>query len=483
MLLESAKLLSETRLLIVGDLMLDKYWNGSTQRISPEAPVPIVNINSISEHGGGAANVALNASSLAKSPILVGQIGSDESGLILKKILKEGKVISCIEELKNIKTITKLRVVSIGQQLVRVDFESDYASTDKSNLLESIEKNINKVNTIIISDYNKGTLSHVEKIISICNKHNKDIIIDPKGNDFSKYKNATIITPNYSEFSNIMGESSDNQSLVRKGHEMINDLNIKALIITRGSDGVSLIQKDHEAIHIPTRAKSIYDVTGAGDTFISVLGLGIGSKVSYKESVELANLAAGIAVGKKGTSLVTKSEIIDLVANLNNNSSYKYCTQKQLIEIIKHAKSINKKIVMTNGCFDILHPGHIHILTKARQFGDCLIVAINEDDSIRKLKGLERPINKLKDRIEMLCSLKIVDYVVSFKEETPDKLYKIITPDVLVKGGDYKAESVVGSDSVTENGGEVKIVELLQQYSSTGIIKKINSNSGINNLL
>ncbi len=464
---------TKTSILVVGDLMLDRYWNGDTQRISPEAPVPIVLINGFEERPGGAGNVSRSITALGGHCSLLALLGDDDEASRLEKLLQNENVeLKAVKDV-SAKTVSKLRVLSRNQQLIRLDFESNFTTQCVGQLTSVIANEIEKHNVLILSDYNKGALGNISEIIKKANSMNVDVFVDPKGNDFSKYKNVAAITPNQSEFISVVGGFSSEEELSVKGINLLNDLNLSALIVTRSEKGVTLIEKSGETTNFPARAKEVFDVTGAGDTFISVLAASYSAGSSFQDAVYIANAAASVVVGKLGAATVTKNEIENEL-NKSSHTLGKNLNQNELVNKVLSLRKEGKKIVMTNGCFDILHPGHVDYLTKARQLGDVLIVALNSDSSVKNIKGESRPINILKDRMAVLSGLQSVDWLVMFDEDTPEKLIKAVMPDVLVKGGDYLAEDVVGGKCVIENGGEVKIIDFLQSYSTTSLISKIN---------
>ncbi|MGH1537737.1 MAG: bifunctional D-glycero-beta-D-manno-heptose-7-phosphate kinase/D-glycero-beta-D-manno-heptose 1-phosphate adenylyltransferase HldE [Gammaproteobacteria bacterium] len=464
---------TKTSILVVGDLMLDRYWNGDTQRISPEAPVPIVLINGFEERPGGAGNVSRSITALGGHCSLIALLGDDDEACRLEKLLQEENVELNIVKDNSAKTVAKLRVLSRNQQLIRLDFEDNFSKQYVDQLTSKLSSEVERYNALILSDYNKGALENISEIIKKANSMNVDIFVDPKGNDFSKYKNVTAITPNQSEFISVVGEISSEEELSVKGVNLLNDLNLTALIITRSEKGVTLIERSGETTHFSARAKEVFDVTGAGDTFISVLAASYSAGSSFSDAVYIANAAASVVVGKLGAATVTKNEIENEL-NKSSHALGKNLSQKELVNKISSLRKEGKKIVMTNGCFDILHPGHVDYLTKARQLGDVLIVALNSDSSVKNIKGESRPINNLTDRMAVLSGLQSVDWLVMFEEDTPEELIKTVMPDILVKGGDYLAKEVVGGKCVIENGGEVKIIDFLQSYSTTGLISRIN---------
>lgn len=463
---------SNANVLIIGDVMLDRYWKGSSNRISPEAPVPVVKVTDREDRAGGAANVALNIASLGANATLIGVVGDDEPATKLEKSLKDSFVNTDFVVTKEHPTITKLRILSRSQQLIRLDFEDEIKGIDQAPILSKLRDNIKKSKVMICSDYGKGALVSVSRMIEIARNEKVPVLIDPKGTDFEKYRGATLLTPNMSEFEAVVGRVTSEEDLVKKGLKLIKDFGIEALLVTRSENGMTLIRPGMEAITLPTEAKEVFDVTGAGDTVIGTLGAALAAGSSLPEACNIANKAAGIVVGKVGTSTVSPQELAQTLTKEPFPSSG-VVTKETLLQIVKTAKLAHEKIVMTNGCFDILHSGHIQYLNEARALGDRLIVAVNTDESVSRLKGPTRPINKLSERMDVLAGLKAVDWVVPFGEDTPRELISEVLPDILVKGGDYKPQEIAGYDEVTANGGEVKILSFKDGCSTTNVVKKI----------
>lgn len=464
-----------TKVLIIGDIMLDRYWSGQTQRISPEAPVPIVNVNHTEDRPGGAANVALNTASLGCKTHLIGLVGDDEPANILHKYLTSLDIECGFITLKNIPTITKLRVISRAQQLIRLDFEEDARHIEPELILKRLKTALEGVSAVIFSDYAKGALEHVQQYIQAIKQYGIPIFVDPKGTDFRRYEGATLLTPNMAEFESIVGPIKSNDELVQKGLKLIEKYKIEALLVTRSENGMTLLQKGLEPLHLPTQAKDVYDVTGAGDTVISTLAASFATGKSLADAARVANIAAGIVVGKLGTSTVSTIELAEVIDE-TQEIGYGVLEKDELLKAVKTAKSAGKKIVMTNGCFDILHAGHVSYLNHAAQIGDLLIVAVNTNESVQRLKGPGRPINPTHRRMAVLSGLASVDWVISFEEDTPEALIKEINPDYLVKGGDYKVEEIAGSDFVLKNGGEVRVLNFEDDCSTTNIINLIKAN-------
>ncbi|WP_414828140.1 bifunctional D-glycero-beta-D-manno-heptose-7-phosphate kinase/D-glycero-beta-D-manno-heptose 1-phosphate adenylyltransferase HldE [Alteromonas sp. H39] len=464
---------SKARILIVGDLMLDRYWTGGTGRISPEAPVPVVNISDTEDRPGGAANVAINAASLGAQVSLIGLCGKDENAQILRQKLESFDIDCRFFPVEGMDTITKLRVMSRNQQLLRMDFEKSFAEVSKTELESAFEQAVGSADMVILSDYNKGCLSAPQSLIEKAKKAGKAVIVDPKGSDFGKYKGATLITPNLSELSAITGEAKDEAELVKHAHELRESLSLDALLLTRSEAGMTLFEKGQDEFHLPAKAKEVYDVTGAGDTVVSTLAVAMACKLPTQAACVLANLAASVVVGKLGTSTVTNTELAMALGEQSVHLDGGVMTEDQLVIALQSARERGEKIVMTNGCFDILHAGHVSYLEEAAALGDRLIVAVNTDASVTKLKGPGRPVNNVSRRMAVLAGLSSVDWVVPFSEDTPRRLIAQLLPDVLVKGGDYKLEAIAGAKEVMDNGGEVKVLSFEDGVSTTGIIDKI----------
>ncbi|EPK6163647.1 bifunctional D-glycero-beta-D-manno-heptose-7-phosphate kinase/D-glycero-beta-D-manno-heptose 1-phosphate adenylyltransferase HldE [Providencia stuartii] len=462
--------------LVVGDVMLDRYWHGPASRISPEAPVPVVKVNMVEERPGGAANVAMNIASLGANSRLVGLTGIDDAAKALTESLNAVKVRCDFVAIPTHPTITKLRVLSRNQQLIRLDFEEGFENIDVQPLLERIEQALPHIGALVLSDYAKGALSQVQKMIALANKAGVPVLIDPKGSDFERYRGATLLTPNMSEFEAIVGRCRDNQDVEDKGMNLLKSLDLTALLITRSEQGMSLIRRDEPPLHLPTEAQEVYDVTGAGDTVIGVLAASIASGRPLHEACALANAAAGVVVGKLGTSTVSPIELENAIRGRADNG-FGVMDEKQLKQAVANARLRGERVVMTNGCFDILHAGHVSYLANARKLGDRLIVAVNSDASTRRLKGETRPVNPLEQRMIVLGALESVDWVVPFEEDTPQRLISEVLPDVLVKGGDYRPEEIAGSEEVWAAGGEVKVLNFEDGISTTNIIKNIMKTS------
>lgn len=464
---------SQARVLVAGDLMLDRYWHGVTSRISPEAPVPVVHVKQDEQRAGGAGNVALNIAALGAKVSLLGFTGEDQAAVALETVLKRAGVLCLFQPVPNYPTITKLRVMSRHQQLIRLDFEDGFHRIDSDPLLHSYHAEIMQSKVVVLSDYGKGTLSRIQQFIRLAKELQKPVLVDPKGGDFSIYRQATLITPNLSEFEAVVGACADQQQIVERGLNLIADLELQALLVTRGEQGMTLLSKDQEPLHLPTHAREVFDVTGAGDTVISVLAASLAAGKSLAEATQLANIGAGIVVGKLGTATVTTEEL-DYAVHGGRAHHQGSCSLEQILSLRKIARESGDKVVATNGCFDILHPGHIRYLQQAKALGDRLVVLVNSDASVQRLKGPERPVNPLAHRMEMLAALGCVDWVVAFDDDTPKAVIEQLLPDILVKGGDYTdITGIAGHESVLNNGGEVKILSFVEGHSTSAIIQTI----------
>jgi len=463
---------SQANVLVVGDIMLDRYWYGPTQRISPEAPVPVVKVGQDEDRPGGAANVALNIASIGGAVTLAGITGDDEAATTLQTHLQAMDIKCRFDRHSQIPTITKLRVLSRNQQLIRLDFEESLASVKKAGLTESVEQLIAQHDVLLLSDYDKGTLSDVQSLIAIACQQGVPVLIDPKGQDFARYRGATLLTPNMSEFEAVVGPCHSENELVDKGQQLLRELELDAMLVTRSEHGMTLLRRDHEEFHLPTQAKEVYDVTGAGDTVIATLALAIAAQADYPQASAMANIAAGIVVGKLGTSTVSEAELMAELST-GQESGFGVLSEEQLKIAVELAKARGERIVMTNGCFDILHAGHVSYLNNAGELGTRLIVAVNDDASVARLKGPGRPVNPVDRRMAVLAGLGAVDWVVNFSEDTPQRLIANILPDILVKGGDYKVAEIAGGEEVIAAGGEVKVLNFEDGISTTEIINTI----------
>lgn len=457
--------------LVVGDVMLDRYWHGAASRISPEAPVPVVKVEHREDRPGGAANVALNIAALGAAAALVGVTGADAEADSLARSLASAGVKVHFQRIEGQPTIVKLRVLSRHQQLLRMDFEQPF-SVDAQALASEVESRLEGIKVLVLSDYGKGALRNHQVLIQAARARGIPVLADPKGRDFSIYRGASLITPNLGEFEAIVGSCADEGELVSKGGRMMAELDLGGLLVTRGEHGMTLLRPGQPALHLPARAREVFDVTGAGDTVISTLAAALAAGEELPQAVALANLAAGIVVGKLGTAAISAPELRRAVQR-EEGSERGVLGLEQLLLAVDDARAHGEKIVFTNGCFDILHAGHVTYLEQARALGDRLIVAVNDDASVSRLKGPGRPINAVERRMAVLAGLGAVDWVVCFGEDTPERLIELIKPDVLVKGGDYAIDQVVGAPIVEAYGGEVRVLGLVEDSSTTAIVEKI----------
>ena len=463
---------SKTKIFVMGDVMLDRYLFGSTDRVSPEAPVPVVRITKTDDRPGGAANVAINLSKVGIQTSLFGVIGQDVEGKLLENLLISENIKCNLKTTENLNTTIKTRIQSRGQQLIR--FDRDAALERVQSFKKDVESNLLDIDAIIISDYAKGVTSGIAEIIKICKANHILTLVDPKGFDFKKYAGVDILTPNQNEFEAVVGGCDSDNCLVKKALEMIRELELKALLITRSDKGMLLVRSNGEHYFLDTRARDVFDVTGAGDTVIAIFAAALASGTDILSSAKIANLAAGVVVGKIGVAYIDQMELQNQISkSFEDNRGIQSLSQLNKLVNFSHRNS--EKIIMTNGCFDILHAGHIAYLEEAKSLGDRLIVAVNDDNSVKQLKGSMRPINSLNDRMMVLSGLACVDWVISFSEETPLSLIKKIKPHVLVKGGDYSLDDVIGGKEVIQNGGEVRILSFKKGFSTTAIIEKLQT--------
>ena len=465
------------KILVIGDLMIDHYLWGKCERISPEAPVQIVNIDKESSVLGGAGNVINNLRALGSRVDVLSVVGDDYVANELKALLENIKVQSNMLIIKkNRKTSKKSRLIASQQQVLRYDNESieDISSASEKEIINKLSANISNYDVVILSDYGKGVLTTklTQEIISISNKNKVKVFVDPKGKDYSKYKGAYTLTPNKKEAieaSNIL--INDNESLEKAIKKLKEECELEVSLITLSESGIAIFD-DNLRIK-PTVAREVYDVTGAGDTVIASIAFAIANHMKIDDAIQFANLAAGVVVGKIGSATASLDEIYEYESSLNKSNSSSHIKSFEEIEILaKKLHNKGKKIIFTNGCFDILHAGHVKYLEEAKSYGDVLILGLNADSSVRKLKGPTRPINNQDDRAYILASLESVDYVVIFEEETPYELIKLIQPHVLVKGGDYEGKEIVGQDIAQE----LRLVQFVDGKSTSKIIQRIQNN-------
>ncbi|MGC8854384.1 MAG: bifunctional D-glycero-beta-D-manno-heptose-7-phosphate kinase/D-glycero-beta-D-manno-heptose 1-phosphate adenylyltransferase HldE [Halothiobacillaceae bacterium] len=463
---------TRAHVLIAGDVMLDRYWHGSTSRISPEAPVPVVRVEGDEWRVGGAGNVALNVAALGAQATLAAPVGEDEAAQTLRTLLLAHKVTHHLVSVSHYRTTTKLRVLSRHQQLIRLDFEEPAPKEAAAALPERVQQVLDQAGALVLSDYAKGALQQAQTMIQQARAQGVPVIVDPKGTDFARYCGATVLTPNLGEFEAVVGVCASEHELIERGERLRDHLDLHALLITRSEHGMTLLEQGHPPLHLPARARDVFDVTGAGDTVVATLASALAAGVSLREATAWANLAASIVVGKLGTATASVEEL-RAAAHEHTPLPTGIMDEARLLEVVARARKAGERIVMTNGCFDILHPGHITYLAQARALGNRLIVAVNDDASVRRLKGLERPINPLDHRMQMLAALKAVDWVVPFSEDTPERLICTLLPDILVKGGDYRIEAIAGAPCVQAQGGEVKTLSFVDGHSTTGLIARI----------
>jgi D-beta-D-heptose 7-phosphate kinase/D-beta-D-heptose 1-phosphate adenosyltransferase len=467
---------SSARVLVIGDVMLDRYWHGQTGRISPEAPVPVVQMEDSEDRPGGAANVALNLAALGLRPTLVGMVGTDDAGDQIGHELANAGVDARLVRVAERPTITKLRVLARHQQLLRVDFEQPFHEVDPAPLEAAVAEVIGDADVVILSDYAKGALADPQRFIRMAREAGVRALVDPKGRDFTPYRGADLLTPNLGEFEAVAGHCRDEAELVQRGVATLRQLDLGALLVTRGEAGMTLIRGDDEPVHLPARAREVFDVTGAGDTVIATLGAALAADQSLPRAVALANAAAGLVVGRLGAATVSAPE---LMAELEGagDIGLGVVNESQALRAVAAARGKGERIVVTNGCFDLIHAGHVAYLEAARALGDRLVVAVNDDASVARLKGEGRPLNPVDRRMAVLAGLRAVDWVVPFGEDTPERLICALQPDYLVKGGDYRAEEVAGHDCVRAGGGEVIILDHVDGLSTTGIVERIRDAS------
>ena len=464
----------EPNILVIGDLMIDHYLWGSCERISPEAPVQVVDIAKETTVLGGAGNVINNLKALGANVSVAGVVGDDANGEELREMLREIDVDeSQLIVQKGRKTSKKSRVIAVSQQILRYDKESkeDIESASVATILANLREDISSYDALILSDYGKGVLTQElsQAVIGLARQNGVRVLVDPKGSDFSKYRGATLLTPNKKEAQLATGiDIVDDSSLQEALLQLKSECDLDISLITLSEDGIAIF--DDSLKKFPTVAKEVFDVTGAGDTVIASIAYALSAGKSIEDTAKFANLAAGVVVGKIGSATVTMDEIEEYEASLHKSTSDAHIKSfDEINAIVERYKKQGKKVVFTNGCFDILHVGHVKYLQIAKSFGDILIVGLNSDASVSRLKGPTRPVNVAEDRAYLLAALEAVDFVVPFEDDTPYELIKMVAPDVLVKGGDYEGKEVVG----TEFAGELRLVDFVDGKSTTQTIQKI----------
>ncbi|MBE0500707.1 MAG: D-glycero-beta-D-manno-heptose-7-phosphate kinase, partial [Desulfuromonadales bacterium] len=465
--------LGSIRALVIGDLMLDEYLWGKADRISPEAPVQVVDIAREDMRLGGAGNVINNLVTLGCEVHMASFLGDDADGQLLRRMLAaKGVGIDGVFLAPERTTGRKTRILASNQQMLRIDRESRTPiTTEQEGKLGTYVRSVAAgFQVILVSDYLKGVLTEggLQQIIKTGRDLAIPVVVDPKGTDYGKYRGATLLTPNRKE-AQVASKTSivDGESLTRAGRRLCDDLDLEALVLTRSEEGMNLFFRDGSEVHLPTEAREVFDVSGAGDTVLALLGLGLGTGLTLQESAHLANLAAGVVVGKVGTSTVTADELRVAAAGQHPEGEQKIRSCEGLQPILESERQKGKTIVFTNGCFDLLHVGHVKYLQKARRLGDLLILGLNSDASIRRLKGPKRPLLGEEERAHILAALNCIDFVVIFDEDTPLELIRALRPDILVKGGDYTADGVVGKKIVESYGGRVELVQFVDGKSTT----------------
>jgi D-beta-D-heptose 7-phosphate kinase/D-beta-D-heptose 1-phosphate adenosyltransferase len=467
------------RVLVLGDVMLDRFVYGSVARVSPEAPIPVLEVARAVDSAGGAANVARNVAAIGASATLVGVIGDDPWAVDLKKQIASSPAIDAqlIVDFDRPTTL-KTRFIADGQQMLRADreFRTPLSEDVETRLLAQFEVSLQFADVVVLSDYAKGVLSErvTTAAIKAARAAHKPVIVDPKAKDLRKYTGASVLTPNRMELQAACGFECATDELVETAARPFLDNNVcTAMVVTRGKDGMSVVGRGEATVHLRTMARQVFDVSGAGDTAVAAMSLGLAAGANIVSASTLANLAAGIVVGKLGTAVVTVSELIEQLTPLNARAGdSKIFTLESVLKLSQTWREQGSSIAFTNGCFDLLHPGHVSLLDQAKRSADRLIVGLNADDSIRRLKGPDRPIQNEIARATVLSSLKFVDAVVIFSEDTPIELIHALEPDVLVKGADYSLDRVVGADFVTSRGGRVFLAELVEGHSTTGMVRR-----------
>lgn len=474
---------SDHRIMVVGDVMLDRYLEGTASRLSPEAPVPVLKVEQVFERAGGAANVAINIAALGARVTLVAYVGQDQDAIQLKALLEDAGVDCRFVPARTGRTIVKLRALAMRQQIMRMDFEDSFAGEQHGPLLDQIAELAPTHDLLVLSDYAKGTLAEAQSIIRLIEPYDIPVLVDPKGTDYSRYAGAAMITPNESEFVAAGGVTATDDEFRASAKAMVENLHLGALLVTRGEKGMSLCLPSGETHSIPAEAREVFDVTGAGDTVIATLATMIALGFPFRDAMHWANQAAAIVVARKGTASVNAFELQSRIDE--GKSRY---GRTDVLELIQQARDAGETVVMTNGCFDILHAGHVTYLERAKALGDRLVVAVNDDASVGRLKGPNRPINPLGDRMTVLEALSAVDWVIPFAgstgpdgthEDTPRDIIAQVQPHVLVKGGDYAAATVVGADEVLARGGRVEILPFVEGRSTTAIINQARQPSEV----
>ena len=461
---------------VVGDLMLDETWSGEVTRVAPEAPVPLLALCAMSRRAGGAGNVVENLAALGAKTIALGAVGPEEEGEWLsRRLIRLPGASGTIVVDGHRTTPVKRRMVSEGRQILRVDQEiaAGLSHRAESQLLDAAMAAVERADVLLVSDYAKGTLTIkiLATLLEAARRRGIPALVDPKGRDYSRYRGASVVTPNRKELETVTGESArDFPAVAVQGEKLRQELGLDALLVKLSEDGMLLLERGTEPRRIKTRAREVFDVTGAGDTVLAMLGLALGSGLDLFGAAEVANRAAGCAVARVGTASVTWA---DLLEGLSASPEEKLLDSRHLSAVVATLQRAHRRVVFTNGCFDLLHPGHVKLLAASREQGDVLIVGINSDASVKRLKGDSRPILTERDRAQVLGGLDAVDFVVVFEEDTPISLIELIRPQVLVKGGDYVESTVVGASFVRSYGGEVVLIPLMEGRSTTSMVSRM----------
>ncbi len=487
-LLEISPTLGEGQVLVVGDLMLDRYIVGTVDRVSPEAPVPIMRVDRETEMPGGAGNVARNVASLGGQATLVGLIGDDAAGARLTELLadEEGLTLRAVVR-PDAPTTVKTRYLASGQQLLRADVEGAAAPPPDilSRVVDLARAELPGADVVVLSDYAKGVLSDgvIAELVAAAASANAPVVVDPKSPNLARYRGAFLVSPNRDELSRATGTAiEDDRSAAAAAGKAVTEAGVGAVLVTRGAQGMTLVVAGEKPLHLRTRSRQVFDVSGAGDTAVATVATALAAGHGLEEAAALANVCAGIVVGKVGTATVDAGELATaLQADVppdREGPGGKVVSRHTARDRIARWRRRDKRVVFTNGCFDLIHPGHVSLLEQARAAGDALIVGLNSDASARRLKGAGRPVQPAAARASILASLSAVDLVVEFGEDTPLSLIEAIRPDVLVKGADYAGENVVGGDLVKSYGGRVVLAELAEGHSTSGTIGRIERRAG-----
>lgn len=480
---DSARLieaLSGATVACVGDLMLDRFIYGSVDRVSPEAPIPVLKVERETAMIGGAGNVAANVAALGARCRLHGVVGDDEAGerareLVAGAIGEAGDVV--VESGRP--TTVKTRLIAGRQQLLRADQETTRPVRPESSraLIAAVRRDLPRVEALILSDYGKGVLSPetVQRLIEMGWEAGIPVVVDPKGSDYGLYRGASVVTPNRKELSEASGMAArDDASVVAACRRVIETSGVMAVVATRSEEGMTVVTAAGTVDHLPAQAREVFDVSGAGDTVAAVLAAALATGAPLTEAARVANLAGGVVVGKVGTAVVRASELLDEIHERAwRGSGNKVVDIRTAVETLERSRTMGRRIGFTNGCFDLLHPGHLSLLRQAKAACDALVVGLNSDDSVRRLKGPSRPVRDQASRATVLAALSVVDMIVIFDEDTPEALIKALAPDVLVKGADYTVDKVVGADFVLERGGKVVLADLVPGQSTTSTIERM----------